>query len=138
MDQITIKLVQSSFKKVSPIAETAASLFYSKLFDLDPTLKSLFKTDIGEQGIKLMQMLSVAVNGLNDLEAIIPAVQQLGIRHIKYGVQDSHYDTVGEALLWTLEQGLGDEFTDEVKEAWTSVYIALATIMKDAAANHLA
>ena len=133
MDQHTITLVQSSFKQVEPIADTAAGLFYNKLFEIDPSLRALFKADISEQGKKLMQMIAVAVNGLNNLDAIVPAVQQLGIRHIDYGIKDSDYDTVGTALLWTLEQGLGEAFTDEVKAAWTEVYTLLATVMKDAA-----
>jgi len=127
------KLVQSSFAKVVPIAETAAELFYSKLFALDPSLKPLFKGDLKEQGRKLMRMISMAVNGLDRLEALVPAVQDLGRRHVLYGVQPAHYDTVGEALLWTLERGLGPDFTPEVKEAWTVVYGILASVMKEAA-----
>lgn len=130
-----VKLVQSSFEKVLPIAETAAELFYGKLFELDPELKSLFKGDMKEQGRKLMAMIRTAVNGLNDLPSIVPAVQDLGKRHVDYGVTDAHYDTVGEALLWTLEQGLGEAFTPETKDAWTEVYVLLATTMKDAAAK---
>ena len=133
MDQQTITLVQSTFKQVVPIADTAAGLFYNRLFELDPALRPLFKADISEQGKKLMQMIGVAVNSLNNLEAIVPAVQDLGKRHVDYGVKDADYDTVGAALLWTLEQGLGDAFTDEVKAAWTEVYTLLATVMKDAA-----
>ena len=133
MDQQTITLVQSTFKQVVPIADTAAGLFYNRLFELDPALRPLFKADISEQGKKLMQMIGVAVNSLNNLEAIVPAVQDLGKRHVDYAVKDAEYDTVGAALLWTLEQGLGDAFTDEVKAAWTEVYTLLATVMKDAA-----
>ena len=135
MSPTQIELVQSSWKKVVPIADTAAELFYGRLFELDPSLKPLFTTDIKEQGKKLMQMISVAVNGLNDLEKIVPAVEELGKRHVKYGVKDEHYDTVGSALLWTLEKGLGDAFTPDVKEAWTETYTLLATTMKNAAAT---
>ena len=130
-----IKLIQESFSKVVPIAETAAELFYGKLFDLDPSLKSLFKGDMKEQGAKLMATLRVVVNGLGDLNALVPAVQDLGRRHAGYGVKDEHYGTVGEALIWTLGQGLGDDFTDEVKEAWVAAYGVLASTMKEAAAE---
>jgi hemoglobin-like flavoprotein len=130
-----IELVQSSWKKVLPIADTAAGLFYRKLFTLDPSLKPLFKGDIKEQGRKLMAMISVAVAGLTRLETIVPAVQDLGRRHVKYGVKDKHYDTVATALVWTLGQGLGEAFTPDVKDAWVTAYGVLAKTMKDAAAT---
>ena len=135
MNQKKIDLVQESFKKVVPIADTAAEIFYGKLFEMDASLKPLFKGDMKEQGKKLMTMIGVAVNGLNNLEAIVPAVQNLGKNHVKYGVKGEHYDTVGGALLYTLETGLGADFTPEVKAAWTDVYGLLATTMKDAAAT---
>ncbi len=127
------QLVQESFAKVEPIAEAAAELFYNKLFELDPGLKTLFKTDIKEQGRKLMATLKLAVKGLDDLEKLVPVVQDLGRRHAGYGVQNAHYGTVAEALLWTLEQGLKGDFTPEVKEAWTAVYALLAETMVEAA-----
>ncbi len=127
------RLVQSSFSKVAPIADKAAEIFYNKLFEMDPALKPLFKGNIKEQGAKLMSMIAMAVNGLDNLDSIVPAVQNLGKNHVGYGVKDSHYDTVGGALLYTLETGLGDDFTPDVKEAWTEVYTTLATVMKDAA-----
>lgn len=130
-EQIT--LVQDSWAKVVPISETAAELFYGKLFELDPEVKPLFKTDIKEQGKKLMQMITVAVNGLTKLEEIVPAVQAMGKRHAAYGVKEEHYDTVATALLWTLEQGLKEAFTPETKEAWTETYTLLAATMKEAA-----
>ncbi|NLR90773.1 MULTISPECIES: globin family protein [Flammeovirga] len=130
-----VQLVQETFAMVAPIAEKAAEIFYTKLFDLDPTLKPLFKSDIKEQGKKLMAMLAAAVNGLNDLGALVPVVQDLGKRHVAYQVEDQHYDTVAAALLFTLETGLGDAWTDEVAEAWTTVYTVLATTMKEAAAT---
>lgn len=130
-----IELVQTSWKKVLPIADTAAELFYGKLFALDPSLKPLFKGDIKEQGRKLMAMISVAVTGLTRIETIVPAVQDLGRRHVNYGVKDKHYDTVASALVWTLGQGLGEAFTPEVKDAWVSAYGVLAKTMKDAAAT---
>lgn len=127
-----IDLVQTTWAQVVPIQETAAKLFYGKLFELDPSLKPLFKGDIKEQGVKLMKMIGVAVNGLTRLGEIVPAVQDLGRRHVPYGVKSGHYDTVGAALLWTLETGLGAAFTPEVKEAWSKTYATLATVMKDA------
>lgn len=135
MEQSTIDNVQSTFAMVEPIAPQAAELFYGKLFELDPSLKPLFKGDMKEQGAKLMSMLGIAVKGLNDINALVPAVQNLGVRHVRYGVEDSHYDTVAAALLWTLETGLGDAWNDDVKAAWVEVYTTLATVMKDAAAK---
>jgi hemoglobin-like flavoprotein len=130
-----IELVQVTWKKVLPIADAAAELFYGKLFALDPSLKRLFKGDMKQQGRKLMNMIGTAVNGLTRLEQIVPAVQALGVRHAGYGVQAAHYGTVATALVWTLEQGLGDLFTQEVKDSWVSVYTLLAKTMQDAAAT---
>ena len=128
-----IRLVQRSFAKVEPIADRTAELFYGRLFELDPSLKPLFKGDMTEQGRKLMQMLGVAVKGLNNLDSIVPAVQDLGRRHVDYGVKESHYRTVGEALLWALEQGLGDDFTADTRTAWAATYNLLAEVMTTAA-----
>ncbi|MEW6158472.1 MAG: globin family protein [Verrucomicrobiota bacterium] len=130
-----IQLVQTTWEQVTPMADEAAAIFYGRLFALDPTLKPLFKTDIQEQGRKLTTMITVAVRGLNDLARLVPAVEDLGRRHVAYGVEDEHYATVGSALLWTLEQGLGAAFTPEVKEAWATVYGALADTMKKAASQ---
>jgi hemoglobin-like flavoprotein len=130
-----IALVQTSFAQVLPIADAAAALFYSRLFEIDPSLKPLFKGDMQEQGRKLMTMIRVVVNGLKRLEQLVPAVQELGRRHARYGVQDEHYDTVGAALLWTLGQGLGASFTPETEAAWATAYALLAETMKAAAAE---
>jgi hemoglobin-like flavoprotein len=127
------QLVQDSFAKVQPIADKAAELFYQNLFSRDPSLKPLFKGDMQEQGKKLMQMIGVAVAGLDRLDSIVPAVQDLGRRHVQYGVKAEHYDTVGAALLETLAQGLGPAFTPDVKNAWVEVYGVLAGTMKEAA-----
>jgi hemoglobin-like flavoprotein len=135
MTPAQIELIKSSWAKVVPISDKAAELFYGKLFEMDPAVRPLFKGDMVEQGQKLMRMIGTAVNGLDRLEEIVPAVQQMGIRHIAYGVRDEHYDTVGAALLWTLETGLGDAFTAETKEAWATVYGLLADTMKTAAAE---
>lgn len=130
-----VQMVKGSWAQVVPIADKAAELFYGKLFELDPAVKGLFKSDMTEQGRKLMAMITTAVSALDKLETIVPAVQDMGRRHVAYGVKDKDYDTVGAALLWTLETGLGDAFTPEVKAAWTEVYTVLATTMKDAAAE---
>ena len=127
-----IDLVQRSFLRVMPIQETAAQLFYSRLFELDPSLENLFHGDMNHQGKKLMTAIAFVVNGLDNLPSILPVVQDLGRRHVDYGVETSHYDTVGAALLWTLEQGLGDDFDDNTKQAWTAAYGLLATAMIEA------
>jgi len=122
-----IELVQSSFKQVAAMPEQVAELFYSRVFEIAPQVKPLFaQSDMTQQGRKLMQMLSVAVNSLNNIGTIVPAVKELGARHVDYGVTNEMYDVVGQALLWTLEQGLGNAFTEDVKEAWTNVYIILS------------
>ena len=133
MTEKQIELVQTTWEKCIPIADTAAELFYGRLFELDPSLKSMFTSDMKEQGRKLMMMITTAVKGLSNLPSIVAAVQNLGRGHLKYGVKDEHYDTVGAALLWTLGQGLGDAFTDEVEEAWVATYTLLSNTMKDAA-----
>lgn len=130
-----IALVKESWKQVLPASEQAASLFYSRLFVLDPSVRALFRGDMQEQGRKLMQMITVAVNSLSRLEAIVPAVQALGRRHAGYGVQEHHYTIVGAALVWTLEQGLGEAFTREVEDAWRAAYATLASIMQQAASQ---
>ena len=128
-----IALVQTSFAAIAPIADTAAMLFYQRLFVLDPALRLLFPSDLSDQHRKLMTMLRVAVNGLDRLDTIVPAVQALGRRHVGYGVTDDHYATVGAALLWTLQQGLGDVFTPAVEAAWTAAHTLLAGTMQAAA-----
>ena len=124
-----IDLVQSSFKKVVPIAGTAADLFYDRLFEIAPEVRSMFPQDLSEQKKKLMGMLGTAVGSLHKLETILPAVKDLGQRHKGYGVTAAHYAPVGAALLWTLEKGLGPDFTPEVKAAWTETYNALSGVM---------
>lgn len=128
-----IELVQTSWEKCVPMADQAAAFFYGKLFELDPSLKPLFKTDIKEQGKKLMVMITAAVRGLDNLDKLVPVVEDLGRRHVSYGVKGEHYSTVGVALLWTLEQGLGEAFTPEVKEAWAATYGILSSTMQKAA-----
>ncbi|MBT3549810.1 MAG: PAS domain-containing protein [Rhodospirillaceae bacterium] len=133
LTEAEISLVQDTFAMVEPIADDAAAMFYGRLFEIDPELRRLFKDDLASQRKALMATLKVAVKGLNNLPAIVPAVKQLGARHAGYGVQSKDYDSVGAALLWTLEEGLGEAFTDEVKAAWTTVYGLLAETMIEAA-----
>lgn len=133
-----IKLIQVSWAKVKPISETAAELFYGKLFELDPEVKSMFKGNMTEQGRKLMAILNTAVNALNNVEAIVPALQVMGRRHVDYGVKDEDYDTVGEALVWALSEGLKGDFTEDTKTAWIAVYTLVADTMKAAAADKAA
>jgi hemoglobin-like flavoprotein len=128
-----ITLIQNSWTEVVPISETAAGLFYQRLFALDPSVRPMFKGDMREQGLKLMKMLGLIVNSLTRLDELVPAAQDMARRHVGYGVQPAHYDTVGAALLWTLEQGLGSKFTGEVRAAWAAAYGVLSQVMKDAA-----
>lgn len=127
-------VVRDSWARVMPIADTAASLFYDRLFEIDPTTRPLFKSeDLSEQRRKLMQTLDLLVNGLDRLDDLVPAIEALGRRHLRYGVQDAHYGSVGEALLWTLEQGLGEHWTKEARAAWTELYGLAAGVMQKAA-----
>ena len=128
-----IALVQESFNKIEPGAENAAALFYGRLFEIDPALRPMFKGDLGEQGRKLMQMIGLVVRSLNRIDDLVPAIGSMGARHAGYGVEDRHYETVGAALLWTLEQGLGSAFTADVKDAWAAAYGLLSQLMKEAA-----
>jgi len=134
MNETEITLVQDSFSKVVPIKDAAAEIFYNDLFETAPEVKPYFShADMTEQGSKLMATLAVVVNGLRDLEKIVPVAQQLAVKHVDYGVQAEDYDKVGASLLRTLEKGLGDGFTPEVKSAWTTAYTTLAGAMVAAA-----
>jgi hemoglobin-like flavoprotein len=124
-----IELIQQSFTKVAPISVKAAALFYGRLFEIAPEVKPLFRTDMAEQGRKLMATLTVVVGGLANLETILPAASVLAKRHVGYGVKASHYAPVGAALLWTLEQGLGPAWTPELAAAWTAAYTTLSGFM---------
>ena len=124
-----IKLVQQSFAKVAPISEQAALLFYDRLFEVVPSVKSLFPADMTEQRKKLMATLAVVVGGLGNLESVLPAASALAKRHVSYGAKAEHYPVVGAALLWTLEKGLGDAWTPEVADAWSTAYGTLAGYM---------
>lgn len=133
MNEQTIALVQTSFKKLVPIADQVGEAFYARLFESYPAVRPMFAQDIGLQSKKLVQMLALVVNGLDKLDTIMPAVQQLARRHNGYGVVDAHYDAVGDTLLWTLRHGLGGDFTPEVEAAWTDAYGALSGVMIAAA-----
>jgi len=124
-----IALVQDSFRQVTPISAQIADLFYGRLFELAPEVRPLFPDDLAEQKKKLMQMLGLAVTGLNSPETLLPAVVGLGERHSGYEVAPEHYAVVGEALIWALGQGLGDEFTQDIEAAWMAAYGTLADVM---------
>ncbi|MBT8118749.1 MAG: hemin receptor [Gammaproteobacteria bacterium] len=129
------ELVQKTWVMVVPIADTAAELFYGRLFELEPEYKKMFKNDMTEQGKKLMKTINIAVEALDDVEPLVPVLKKMGADHAGYGVKERDYNVVGAALLWTLEKGLGDAFTDEVKNAWGAVYELLASVMKSGAAE---
>jgi hemoglobin-like flavoprotein len=129
MNPAQITLVQDSFAKVALISEQAAVLFYDRLFEVAPTVKTMFPADLTEQRKKLMGTLAVVVNGLSNLESILPAASALAKRHVSYGAKPEHYPVVGGALLWTLEKGLGKAWTPEVAAAWTAAYGTLSGYM---------
>jgi hemoglobin-like flavoprotein len=124
-----VKLVQQTFAKVAPISEQAAVIFYDRLFEVAPSVKAMFPADMTEQRKKLMATLGAVVNGLSNLDAILPAASALATRHVAYGAKPEHYPVVGGALLWTLEKGLGEAWTPEVAAAWAAAYGTLSTFM---------
>ena len=124
-----IDLVQSTFEKVRPISTAAAGMFYGRLFEIAPQVRPLFPEDLAEQKRKLMGMLATAVTNLHQVEKIVPAMQDLGRCHAGYGVTDAHYAPVGEALIWTLDQGLGEAFRPETRKAWLRVYQLVSQTM---------
>ncbi|QBC44396.1 globin family protein [Iodobacter fluviatilis] len=130
-----IALVKETFALVLPIADTAAEMFYQHLFEIAPEVRPLFKGDMKKQGAMLMSSIKLAVDNINNPDVLLPAIQKLGERHAQYNVQEEHYTTVGQALLWTLEQGLADAFTLDVKKAWAATYTTLACEMIKAQQN---
>ena len=124
-----IQLVQSSFKQVAPHAMQAAAMFYGRLFDVAPEVRPMFKGDLTEQGRKLMSVLAVVVNGLTDLDKVVPAARSLAVKHVAYGVEARHYQPVGEALVWTLQTALGDRFDPPTRDAWVAAYATLSGVM---------
>ncbi len=133
LTQQQIGLIRENFDTVAGIAPQAAEMFYQRLFELNPSVRPLFKGDMVEQGRKLLALIGTVVRKLDQLDDLVPSVQGLAKRHLDYGVQPAHYDTVGEALIWTLEQGLAEKFTSTHREAWCACYALLAQTMKDAA-----
>lgn len=133
MTPLQIELVRVTWRRVQPLREAAATLFYGRLFELAPEVQPLFKRDLGSQGAMLMAALDTVVGALDRPDQLLPLAERLACRHVGYGVEPQHYDTVGEALLWTLAQGLGDDFTPAAAEAWRTAYAALAGAMKRAA-----
>ena len=132
----TERLVRESWSRFEPIAERSARFFYEKLFELDPEAQRLFaRTDMEAQGRKVMQMFAEIVRTLDQPDTLVSEVADLGRRHVHYGVRDSQYDSVGTALLWTLEHGLGPAFTDDVRNAWTETYLLISTVLRRAAAR---
>jgi hemoglobin-like flavoprotein len=131
MNAQQIELVQRTFALAAPLADEIADRFYERLFELDPSLRPLFRGEIKQQGAKLMTVLALAVRSLDRPETILEPVRRLGERHVQYGVQPHHYATVGAALLWTLGQLFGPAFTPEVEEAWTAAYMLLASVMQE-------
>lgn len=129
-------LVQSTWKQIAPLAGPAAIMFYDRLFEIDPSTKPLFRqTDMEHQRKKLIQIIGTAVASLDRLDALVPVVEDLGRRHAGYGVEDKHYESVGAALLWTLERGLGKDWTPQVAEAWTETYGLLSGVIRRAQAS---
>ena len=128
-----IELVRATWRQVEPVADHAAALFYTRLFHLDPSLRSLFAGDMEEQGRKLMAMIGFAVNGLSRLDSLRPGLHALGQRHAGYGVREEHYDMVASALLWTLQRALGPVFDPETRAAWIAAYTALSSVMQESA-----
>jgi hemoglobin-like flavoprotein len=127
------QIIKLTFAQVMRDRDRVGRMFYDRLFSIAPEVKPLFKGDIAEQSRKLMDTLALAVGMLRDMPTLVITLEGLARRHVGYGVKDEHYDKVGEALLWTLEKGLGDAFTAQVRDAWTALYVAVAQIMRDAA-----
>ena len=134
MTPAQVDMIRASWIAVEPIGDVAATLFYDRLFELDPALRRLFRNaDMAQQHKILIQTLTVVVKSLDRLDQLVPAIEALGRRHAGYGVRPEHYETVGAALLWTLGQNLGDAFTSDVEHAWTQAYSTLASVMIAAA-----
>lgn len=132
------KLVKDSFAKILPISDCVSTLFYIRLFELDPKLKQLFVRDMETQGRELMRFIAGIINSLDDFESAVPRIETLGKKHVLYGVKDHHYDTVRLALMWSLEQGLDSDLNDETKMAWNTVYDLVSGAMKAASTGMVA
>lgn len=129
-----IEIIRDTWRRVLPIGDAAAELFYSRLFEIDPGVRPLFaRVAMPEQRQKLLQTLNSVIEAVDDLDSVVPAIRELGRRHVGYGVTEAHYDSVGGVLLWTFEKGLGEAWTEEAAEAWTSAYALIAATMIEAA-----
>jgi hemoglobin-like flavoprotein len=137
MTEKQIKLIEDSWDYIIMNTQEAGELFYGRLFEKNPGLKPLFKSNLQDQARKLIALITFAVNKLNNFSEVVSDIEALGIRHNAYGVEPKHYDMVGEALLWTLEQGLGDKWNDELLQAWSTLYTTLSEVMINASQNHL-
>ena len=133
-----ITLIKNSFRQISPVADHAGVIFYARLFELDPSLRTTFQGDIGAQGSNMMQSVGFIVFSLEQLDIIMPVIRQMGLRHADYHLSDEQYDVISEALLWTLHKCLRDEFTPETREAWAKVYWLLAETIKTGTRDGLA
>lgn len=138
LTQSQVKIVRDSFERLRSISDTVAEIFYNRLFELDPSLKSLFHHEMGEQRSKLMDAIALVVENLEDLRTIEPVIRELALRHVSYGVESRNYETVGEALLWSFEKALTPNFTQETRGAWVAAYGRLSTLMKAASINSTA
>lgn len=139
MTPVQKAILRDTWQRIEPIADTAAILFYDRLFEIDPDTEPLFKgVDMTQQGGKLMQAIASVVQGIDHFEILVPTIQDLGRRHVHYGVTDAHYESVGAALLWTLEKGLGPAWTPTVAAAWTDAYCLISGLMQSAARKELA
>lgn len=134
MNAAQLELVQTTFARLAVMPEVTGALFYERLFVANPSFRPLFKNDMRVQSVKLMTMLTMVVYNLPEPDHVLLAIRELAIRHATYGVKPADYDALGEALLWTLEQVLGEDFSPAVREAWTLCYDELASEMKAAVA----
>lgn len=134
MKEEQIKVLRKSWSQVTPLGDAAAELFYDRLFKIDPGAQSLFGgTNFSQQYRNLLQAINYVVQNVDKVDVLMPVLSGLGQRHATYGVRDEHYDSVGEALIWTLEQGLGDQWSAEVRDVWCDAYNTVSTVMKHAA-----
>jgi hemoglobin-like flavoprotein len=124
-----VALIRESFAHLHRRKSESGALFYGRLFEIAPEVRPLFKGDINAQGVKLMEMLTVAIATLRDRDGLVALLRKLGRDHKAYGVKEEHYDSVGAALIWTMKSSLGQNFTPQLEKAWTSVYSEIASVM---------
>lgn len=130
------QLVTDSWKQLAPNAALVGQIFYRRLFEIDPKLRPMFTASLLDEQIrKITTMLDLIVHWLDVPERLVPVLKQLGARHGTYGVLDEHYAKVGSALIATLEEGLGDKFTPELRGAWTEAYLLISSLMRRGAAK---